>query len=137
MARDAPVVLVRPETSPNDMHGLAAATGIVTARGGPASHAAVVARAMGKPAVVGAAGLVVDADSGSVTAGGRTVGDGTLVTIDGTSGEVVLGAPSVVTNAADEHLHRLLAWADDVSGDRSARDEARRLDAAHAALRQR
>ncbi|MCQ8770984.1 pyruvate, phosphate dikinase [Streptomyces telluris] len=137
MARDAPVVLVRPETSPNDMHGLAAATGIVTARGGPASHAAVVARAMGKPAVVGVSGLTVDAGSGSVTVGGRTVGEGTLVTIDGTSGEVALGTPRVVANAADEHLHRLLAWADDVSGDHSARDEAQRLDAAHTILRHR
>ncbi|GAA1564798.1 hypothetical protein GCM10009678_54830 [Actinomadura kijaniata] len=135
MARDAPVILVRPETSPDDMHGLAAAAGIVTARGGPASHAAVVARAMGKPAVVGVTGLTVDAGSGSVTVGGRGVGDGALVTIDGTSGEVALGTPRVVADAAGGHLHRLLAWADDVSGDHSARDEAQRLDAAHAALR--
>ncbi|MEV6231206.1 pyruvate, phosphate dikinase [Saccharopolyspora shandongensis] len=137
MAREAPVILVRPETSPNDMHGLAAATGIVTARGGPASHAAVVARAMGKPAVVGVADLTIDVDTGSVTAGGRTVRNGTLVTIDGTSGEVALGAPRVVANAADDHLHRLLEWADDVSGDHSERDESERLDAAHAALRHR
>ncbi|MEV0049022.1 pyruvate, phosphate dikinase [Saccharopolyspora shandongensis] len=137
MARDAPVILVRPETSPNDMHGLAAATGIVTARGGPASHAAVVARAMGKPAVVGVADLTVDVDTGSVTAGGRTVRNGTLLTIDGTSGEVALGSPRVVANAADDHLHRLLEWADDVSGDHSERDEPERLDAAHAALRHR
>ncbi|MES4903467.1 MULTISPECIES: pyruvate, phosphate dikinase [unclassified Streptomyces] len=135
MAEAAPVVLVRPETSPHDMHGLAAAMGIVTARGGPASHAAVVARAMGKPAVVGVAGLTVDIGNGTVTAGGRTIADGTLVTIDGTSGEVALGSPRVVANAADEHLHRLLAWADDTSGDRSEREESQRLEAAHAALR--
>ncbi|MFJ9691468.1 pyruvate, phosphate dikinase [Kitasatospora sp. NPDC101183] len=133
MARSGPVVLVRPETSPGDLRGLAAATGIVTARGGPASHAAVVARAMGKPAVVGVAGLTVD--TGSVTAGGRTLPEGTLVTLDGTSGDVVLGSPHTVTDAADEHLHRLLAWADDASGDPSARDEAGRLEAAHTALR--
>lgn len=135
MARTDPVVLVRPETSPSDMHGLAAATGIVTARGGPASHAAVVARAMGKPAVVGVAGLTVD--GASVTAGGRTLPEGTLVTIDGTSGDVVLGSPRTVTDAADEHVHRLLAWADDASGDHSARDETQRLTAAHTALRNR
>ncbi|MEU5646151.1 pyruvate, phosphate dikinase [Streptomyces milbemycinicus] len=129
------VVLVRPETSPHDMHGLAAATGIVTARGGPASHAAVVARAMERPAVVGVAGLTVDAGNGTVTAGGRTIGDGTLITIDGTSGEVVLGRPRIVANAADEHLHRLLAWADDASGDHSPRGESQRLEAAHAVLR--
>ncbi|MET9558106.1 pyruvate, phosphate dikinase [Streptomyces sp. NPDC006645] len=142
MARDSPVILVRPETSPDDMHGLAAAAGIVTARGGPASHAAVVARAMSKPAVVGVTGLTVDTDTdtdtgtgtGSVTVGGRTVGEGTLVTIDGTSGEVALGSPRVVTDAADEHLRRLLGWADDISGDHSEREESRRLEAARAAL---
>nr|WP_201762111.1 pyruvate, phosphate dikinase [Nonomuraea sp. K271] len=132
MAADGPVVLVRPETSPYDMRGLAAAAGIVTARGGPASHAAVVARAMGKPAVVGVTGLVVDA--ASLTADGRTVTEGTPVTIDGTSGEVALGSPAVSTSTADAHLRRLLAWADDVSGDHSERDEADRLNAAHAAL---
>lgn len=136
MAQDGtPVILVRPETSPHDMHGLAAATGIVTARGGPASHAAVVARAMERPAVVGVADLTVDAGNGTVTAGGRTLGDGTLITIDGTSGEVALGRPRIVANAADEHLHRLLAWADDASGDHSPREESQRLEAAHAALR--
>lgn len=135
MARTGPVVLVRPETSPNDMHGLAAATGIVTARGGPASHAAVVARAMGKPTVVGVRGLTVDAGGASVTAAGRTLPEGTLVTIDGTGGDLALGSPRVVTDAADEHVRRLLAWADDVSGDHSAREEAQRLEAAHRALR--
>ncbi|MGW3567787.1 pyruvate, phosphate dikinase [Streptomyces sp. NPDC000941] len=135
MAQGAPVILVRPETSPHDMHGLAAAAGIVTARGGPASHAAVVARAMERPAVVGVADLTVDAGNGTVTAGGRTIGDGALITIDGSSGEVALGRPRVVANAADKHLHRLLAWADDTSGDHSPRDESQRLEAAHAALR--
>ncbi|GAA2439735.1 hypothetical protein GCM10010191_63900 [Actinomadura vinacea] len=135
MAMDGPVILVRPETSPHDMRGLAAATGIVTARGGPASHAAVVARAMGKPAVVGIADLAVDVAGASVSARGRTIGEGTLVTIDGTSGEVALGSPRIVTATADAHLHRLLQWADDVSGDHSDRDEAQRLIAAHAVLR--
>ncbi|MGW6936015.1 PEP/pyruvate-binding domain-containing protein [Lentzea sp. NPDC054927] len=130
---NGPVILMRPETSPHDMRGLAAATGIVTARGGPASHAAVVARAMGKPAVVGIADLVVGA--GEVSVGGHTIDEGTLVTIDGTSGEVALGTQRIVTTAADGHLRRLLGWADDVSGDHTERDEAERLSAAHAALR--
>ncbi|WP_053735806.1 PEP/pyruvate-binding domain-containing protein [Nocardia sp. NRRL S-836] len=121
MAAAGPVVLVRPETSPDDIRGLAAATGIVTARGGPASHAAVVARSMGKPGVVGV--------------GDRSLSAGTLVTIDGTSGEVVLGKPEVVTAAADTHLRRLLEWADDVAGERGERDEVERLAAAHAVLR--
>jgi pyruvate, orthophosphate dikinase len=121
-AADGPAVLVRPETSPDDIRGLAAATGIVTARGGPASHAAVVARSMGKPAVVGVADLVVGTDF--VTLGGRAVGVGAMITIDGTSGAVVLGTPPVVTAGADGHLRRLLAWADEVSGDRAGREEA-------------
>lgn len=135
MATDGPVILIRPETSPHDMRGLAAATGIVTARGGPASHAAVVARSMGKPAVVGITDLTVDVDAASVSAGERTIGEGTLVTIDGTSGEVALGSPRIVTTTADAHLHRLLEWADDASGNHTKRDEAHRLGAAHAVLR--
>ncbi|MET8828149.1 pyruvate, phosphate dikinase [Streptomyces sp. NPDC004610] len=148
LARDAPVILVRPETSPHDMRGLAAAAGIVTARGGPASHAAVVARALGKPAVVGAPGLAFDSEgdghgegeggSGSVTVGGLRLDEGTFVTIDGTSGEVVLGRPRISTDPAGGHLRRLLAWADEIAGDRSPegvqRSEAQRLAAAQAAL---
>ncbi|MFG3258610.1 pyruvate, phosphate dikinase [Streptomyces sp. NPDC048172] len=135
MAREGPVILVRPETSPDDMRGLAAATGIVTARGGPASHAAVVARSLGKPAVVGVDGLTVDTEGGRAAVDGRAVGTGTLLTLDGTSGELALGAPRVVTDTADAPLRRLLAWADEISGDDSARDETHRLSAAHAALR--
>jgi pyruvate,orthophosphate dikinase len=135
MAADGPVILVRPYTSPWDMHGLAAAAGVVTARGGPASHAAVVARAMGKPAVVGAGDLTVDAGAACVRADGRTVGEGTVVTIDGTGGEVALGSPRVVTGADDPRLRRLLEWADEVSGDdRPGRGDADRLRAARAAL---
>ena len=135
MAAGGPVILVRPETSPLDLHGLAAAAGVVTARGGPASHAAVIARSMGKPAVVGATGLTVDAAGGAVRAGGRTVPEGTLITIDGTGGEVVLGSPRVVTAATDPHLVRLLGWADEIAGGHAGRDEAGRLRAAHAVLR--
>jgi pyruvate, orthophosphate dikinase len=112
MAADGPVILVRPETSPLDLHGLAAAAGVVTARGGPASHAAVVARAMGKPAVVGATDLTVDVTAACVRVGGRTLPEGTPITIDGTGGEVVIGSPRIVTAAADPHLDRLLQWAD-------------------------
>ncbi|MFD4638065.1 PEP/pyruvate-binding domain-containing protein [Lentzea sp. NPDC058436] len=132
LAAEGPVVLVRPETSPDDIRGLAAATGIVTARGGPASHAAVVARSMGKPAVVGVASLVVGTDS--VALGGTTIAVGTTISIDGTSGDVVLGTPPVVTAGAGDHLRRLLEWADEVSGDRSEREEPERLAAAQAVL---
>jgi pyruvate,orthophosphate dikinase len=129
----APVILVRPETSPLDLHGIAAAAGIVTARGGPASHAAVVARSMGKPAVVGVTGLTVT--DGSVRAGGRTLREGTVVTVDGGSGLVVLGSPPLTTTAADPHRHRLLRWADEISRDTSTRPDVERLRAAHARLR--
>jgi pyruvate,orthophosphate dikinase len=135
LAAAGPVVLVRPETSPLDMRGLAAARGVVTARGGPASHAAVVARAMGKPAVVGVAGLTIDADRATVTVGGRTVGEGTVITIDGTGGEIVLGRAGIVTGDVDPHRDRLLGWADDVSGDHSERDGVERLRDAQAVLR--
>ncbi|GIE93286.1 PEP/pyruvate-binding domain-containing protein [Paractinoplanes rishiriensis] len=115
MAGTGPVILVRPFTSPLDMHGLAAATGVVTVRGGPASHAAVVARSMGKPAVVEAAGLTVDAAGGCVRAGDLVLPAGTLITIDGTGGEVVLGDPGTAAGEADTHLERLLAWSADQS----------------------
>jgi pyruvate, orthophosphate dikinase len=134
MAAGGPVILVRPQTAPLDLHGLAAAAGVVTARGGPASHAAVVARAMGKPAVVGATDLTVDAADAALRAGGRTVPEGTPITIDGTGGEVVVGSPRTVTAATGPHLQRLLEWADEVSGGNSDRNEAERLSAAHAVL---
>ncbi|XRQ08808.1 pyruvate, phosphate dikinase [Actinomadura welshii] len=133
MAVDGPVILVRPETSPRDMRGLAAAAGIVTALGGPASHAAVVARAMNKPAVVGVTGLEIDAGT-SVTFGGRVIGEGTLVTIDGLSGTVALGSAPTTTGTADPRLRRLLSWADEISGDHTERDELQRLEAAHDVL---
>jgi len=133
MAGSGPVVLVRPETSPHDMAGIAAAAGLVTARGGPASHAAVVARSLGRPAVVGIAGLVVG--DGSVRFGGREVAAGALISVDGTGGRVVLGRAPLAPEPARPHLRRLLGWADEVSGDATARPDPDRLRAARAALR--
>ncbi|WP_433466616.1 pyruvate, phosphate dikinase [Spirillospora sp. CA-128828] len=135
MATGGPVVLVRPHTSPLDMHGLAVAAGVVTARGGPTSHAAIVARAMGKPAVVGAADLTVDTATASVRAAGRTLPEGTLITIDGTGGEVVIGTPHITTTRqTDPRLHRLLEWAEEVPPTDPTRTHAEHLKAAHAAL---
>ncbi|MEW1911607.1 PEP/pyruvate-binding domain-containing protein [Kitasatospora sp. NPDC085895] len=116
MAADGPVVLVRPQTSPLDLHGLAAAAGVLTALGGPASHAAVVARAMGRPAVVGAAGLAVDVAGGCLRVGARTVPEGAVVTLDGGLGLAVLGSPPVAAAADDPYLRRFLAWADEAAG---------------------
>ncbi|MFC4072546.1 PEP/pyruvate-binding domain-containing protein [Actinoplanes subglobosus] len=114
MAAAGPVVLVRPQTSPLDMHGLAAAAGIVTTVGGPTSHAAVVARSMGKPAVVGAATLTADPASGCVHTPVGPLPEGTLITIDGTGGEVVNGPAETTTADADPQLNRLLTWAADM-----------------------
>jgi pyruvate,orthophosphate dikinase len=85
------VLLVRNETSPEDIHGMLAAVGILTSRGGMTSHAAVVARGMGKPCVVGAEALHVDEHEGLVRSGGRTLREGEALSIDGSSGEVILG----------------------------------------------
>ena len=85
------VILVRPETNPDDVHGMLVAKGILTARGGATSHAAVVARGLGKPCVAGCEALHVDLDKRTMEAGGRTVREGDAISIDGTSGEVFLG----------------------------------------------
>jgi pyruvate,orthophosphate dikinase len=114
MACDGPVILVRPYTSPLDMHGLAAAAGIVTSVGGPTSHAAVVARSMGRPAVVGVAGLTVDPATGLIRTVTRSLPEGTLMTIDGTGGELVTGAAGTTAGDAGPHLARLLSWAAEV-----------------------
>jgi pyruvate,orthophosphate dikinase len=115
MAAGGEVILARPETSPNDLSGLAAATGIITARGGVASHAAVVARSMGKPAVVGIDDLVIDDRQGTITVGGRDLQDGTVVTIDGTSGQVALGRSPIDTGAENRYVDRLLTWVDELT----------------------
>jgi pyruvate,orthophosphate dikinase len=83
---------VRPETSPEDIHGMHAAEGILTIHGGTTSHAAVVARGMGKPCISGAGTIRINADKGIMLTGGRTLKAGDVITIDGTSGEVLLGA---------------------------------------------
>ncbi len=108
------VVLVRAETKPDDVHGLLAAQGVVTSHGGRTSHAALVARQFGKPAVVGALQLTVDAQARQFTApGGTVVREGDWLSLDGTTGEVFQGQlPTVVPDLADAHLVQLLAWAD-------------------------
>jgi pyruvate, orthophosphate dikinase len=108
------VVLVRAETKPDDVHGMLAAQGVVTSHGGRTSHAALVARQFGKPAVVGALQLEVDTNARRLTApGGVVVQEGDWLSLDGTSGEIFHGQlPTVVPDIADEHLMQLLAWAD-------------------------
>src|SRR4029453_9400502 len=95
-ARGGRVILARKETNPEDLEGMIAATGILTARGGKTSHAAVVARGMGKTAVCGAESLEVDAAGLVATAGGFTVHEGDVLSIDGSTGEVFVGELPVV-----------------------------------------
>ena len=111
-ARGESVILVRTETSPEDVHGMIAAAGILTSRGGLVSHAAVVARGWGKPAVVGADALKIGADS--FTVGGRVVKAGDRLSIDGTTGRVVLGEVQVVSAEPPAEFKTLLAWADTI-----------------------
>src|SRR6266568_974440 len=106
------VILVRPETSPEDYHGIVAARAILTARGGMTSHAAVVARGMGKTCVVGAKDIEVDPHAGRFRANGRVVKKGQLITVDGTTGRVILGAAKLVTPKTGAHYERLMTWAD-------------------------
>ncbi|MCA8977064.1 MAG: pyruvate, phosphate dikinase, partial [Planctomycetes bacterium] len=108
------VLLVRPETKPDDVHGMLAAEGVVTSRGGRTSHAALVARQFGKPAVVGALSLDVDDEKGTLTApGGTVINTGDWLSIDGTTGEIFAGQlPTVVPDLEDQHLQKLLEWAD-------------------------
>ncbi|HSO50333.1 MAG TPA: pyruvate, phosphate dikinase, partial [Acidimicrobiia bacterium] len=107
------VILIRPETTPNDIHGMAAAIGILTSQGGKTSHAAVVARGMGKPAVTGAAGLVVDVEGGVARTPAGEIRAGDLVTIDGSTGTVYIGSVDVVAPESPPELHQLLEWADE------------------------
>jgi pyruvate,orthophosphate dikinase len=107
------VIMVRPETGPADVHGMLAANGILTSKGGRTSHAALVARQFGKPAVVGVAALDVDVDARKMTVGGKVYKEGDWVSIDGTSGEVFVGqVPTVVPDLSDPYLTKLLSWAD-------------------------
>ncbi|HEX6947481.1 MAG TPA: pyruvate, phosphate dikinase [Acidimicrobiia bacterium] len=106
------VILVRPETTPDDIHGMAAAVGILTSQGGKTSHAAVVARGMGKPAVTGAAALTVDVHGGVLLVGGRELRRGDKITIDGTSGKVYVGDVDLVAPETLPELLTLLEWAD-------------------------
>jgi pyruvate, orthophosphate dikinase len=106
------VVLVRPETSPDDFHGIVAAQAVLTARGGMTSHAAIVARGMGKTCVVGASEIAVDPRAGRFRANGRVVTRGQRITVDGTTGRVLLGAAKLVQPKVGEHYGELMAWAD-------------------------
>jgi pyruvate, orthophosphate dikinase len=106
------VILVRMETSPEDIHGMHAAKGILTARGGMTSHAAVVARGMGRPCVSGAGNVAIDAKERVFRVGGREVREGDVITIDGSSGEVMFGEVPTVQPELSGDFAALMVWAD-------------------------
>lgn len=127
------IILVREETKPEDIHGFFAARGILTSRGGKTSHAAVVARGMGKPCVAGAEGIRVDVSRREADFGGLMVHEGDVITIDGSSGNVYLGEIPMVEPDFSLQLNHLLQWADEAAYLRvmanadSASDAARAL----------
>jgi pyruvate, orthophosphate dikinase len=112
--RGEKVILVRNETSPEDVHGMIVAEGILTARGGLVSHAAVVARGWGKPAVVGAESVRITGTSFTVPGSGETVNEGDVISIDGTTGSVILGEQALSSAEPPAEFHTILKWADKV-----------------------
>jgi pyruvate,orthophosphate dikinase len=108
------VILVRVETSPEDIHGMHAAEGILTTRGGMTSHAAVVARGMGKPCVAGAGSIRVDYAANTLSASGVTLKKGDIVTIDGSTGQVLAGRVPMLEPALSGEFETLMGWADKV-----------------------
>src|SRR5438552_16781324 len=108
------VILVRWETTPDDIHGLLQAAGILTAHGGMTSHAAVVARGMGKPCVAGVEELTVDARAKTARLAGHDLSEGDVITIDGGTGRVALGEVPLVPPQINEDFETILGWADDL-----------------------
>ncbi len=107
------VILVRMETNPDDIHGLVAAQGVLTSRGGMTSHAAVVARGMGKPCVAGCEAIKVDADHGLFSVGDVSVKEGEIITIDGATGNVMVGSVPMIEPTLSDEFMTLLKWADE------------------------
>jgi pyruvate, orthophosphate dikinase len=108
------VILVRTETSPDDIHGMHAAAGILTARGGMTSHAAVVARGMGRPCVSGAGSLRIDYKTRTMSIGDTVLNEGQIITIDGTKGHVIEGAVPMIQPELSGDFGKLMAWADEI-----------------------
>ncbi|WP_419268218.1 putative PEP-binding protein [Paracoccus sp. T5] len=115
-ARDEPCVLVRRETAPEDVRGMHASVAVLTERGGTTSHAAVIARGLGLPCIVGASGLSIDARARTLRAGDRVLNEGDEITIDGSSGEVLAGAAVLLPPALDDAFTQLMDWASAAGG---------------------
>jgi pyruvate, orthophosphate dikinase len=122
-AKEGPVVMVRPFTKPDDVHGMIAAKGILTSEGGATSHAAVVARQFGKPCVVGAAAIKIDMEARTLSANGAVVKEGDWISVDGGTGEAFLGQMPTVAPKFEEQtdLITLLQWADEIAAESGSR----------------
>lgn len=112
--RGEAVVLVRYETTPDDIHGVIVAQGVLTAHGGMTSHAAVVARGMGKPCVAGASGIHIDAKGRTLTVGDRVIREGEVITLDGSTGDVFGQEIKLIPPRINEDFQRVVTWADEV-----------------------
>ncbi len=115
-AENGPVILVRPETTPDDIQGIAAAVGVLTCRGGYSSHASIVARAMGKPCITGAEDATLDIEGGVLSANGSKIKSGDTITIDGSTGNVYVGELELAQSEGSAELDQLLQWADNTTG---------------------
>lgn len=114
-ARDEPCILVRRETSPEDIRGMHAAAAVLTERGGMTSHAAVIGRGLGLPCVVGASEISFQINKKLlISPDGRVFKEGDIITIDGTSGDILAGEPQMIESAQDDAFETLMAWADEV-----------------------
>lgn len=114
-ARGEPCILVKRETAPEDIRGMHSAAGVLTERGGMTSHAAVIGRGLGLPCIVGVSDLRIDTRERRIIGpGGRVFHEGDIVTVDGTTGEVLAGAAEMLPPALDDHFRKLLSWADAV-----------------------
>ncbi len=114
-SRGEPCILCRRETEPEDIRGMNSAAGVLTERGGVTSHAAVIARGLGVPCVVGASGLRLDPKERKLTtADGRVFSEGDVITVDGTTGDVLAGSAAMLAPALDDSFRKLLSWADEV-----------------------
>jgi pyruvate,orthophosphate dikinase len=128
-ARGEAVILVRVETSPEDIHGMHAAKGVLTSRGGMTSHAAVVARGMGRPCVSGAGDLHIDYAAGRMTARTTQIALGEIITIDGSTGEVMLGEVPTIQPELSGDFATLMGWADAIRGMKVRANAETQLDA--------
>jgi len=106
------IILIRPETTPDDIHGMLESKGVLTTRGGMTSHASVVARGLGIPCVAGCEALVLDLDAKKASLNGKTISEGEIITIDGGNGSVIIGAVPLVPPSINDDFRVILEWAD-------------------------